>query len=86
MNYDTPLHEALDDPEALPTVTECLNTIYMTVQDMHNELGIDKNQPMELDTDTARNHLRDQINTLINALDDVEQWGNEIITYAEKTM
>lgn len=86
MTYNITLDEALDDPEALPTVTECLNTIYATVQDMHTDLNIDRTGPMELADPKRRNTIAEYAYTIVNALDDLAQWGDEIIDHAEKTM
>lgn len=78
------LTEALQDPEALPTITEALGTIYAAAQDLHTDLNIDSGL-MGLGNPTTRKAIRDHLDTLACALDDVEQWGDEIIDYAEQT-
>lgn len=86
MNDHITLAEALQDPEALPTVTECLNTIYAATQDMHNDLNIDRKGMMELANPTQRKAIARYAYTIINALDDLAQWGDEIIDHAEQNM
>ena len=86
MNRHITLTEALEDPEALPTVQECLNVVYAAVQDMHTDLNIDKAGPMELGNPTTRQAVRDYLDTITNALDDLTQWGDDIIDHAEQNM
>ena len=86
MNEPITLAEALQDPEALPTVTECLNTIYAAAQDLHTDLNIDRTGPMELADPARRNTIAEYAYTIINALDDLTQWGDEIIDHAEQNM
>lgn len=81
-----PLDEALQDPEALPTITECLNAIYAAAQDMHTDLNFDRAKPMGLADPTQREAIADYAYTIINALDDIAQWGDEIIDHAEQNM
>ena len=85
MNDHITLAEALQDPEALPTVTECLNTIYAATEDMHTDLNIGRG-PMELADPKRRNTIAEYAYTIINALDDLAQWGDEIIDHAEQNM
>ena len=85
MNDPITLAEALQDPEALPTVTECLNTIYAATEDMHNDLNIGRG-PMELADPARRNTIAEYAYTIINALDDLAQWGDEIIDHTEQNM
>ena len=86
MNDQITLTEALEDPDALPTVQESINTIYAAVQDMHTDLNIDKARPMELADPARRKTVRNYLDTITNALDDLEQWGDEIIDHAEQNM
>lgn len=85
MNDKITLTEALEDPEALPTVTECLNTIYAAAEDMHTDLNIGHG-PMELADPALRKAVRNYLETITNALDDLTQWGDEIIDHAEQNM
>lgn len=86
MNHDLTLTEALEDPEALPTVEESINTIFSGVKDLHDDLNIDSLGPMGLADPTVRKAVRNHIDTITNALYDLEQWGNAIIDHAEQTM
>ena len=85
MLNNLPLAEALQDPEALPTVNDCLNSIYIAVQNMHHELNINRSGRMGLGTPEARKSLRTHLDALTCALDEIDAWGNEIIDYAEKS-
>lgn len=85
MNDKITLTEALEDPEALPTVQDSLNTIYAATQDLHNDLNIGRG-PMELADPARRKTVRNYLDTITNALDDLEQWGDEIIDHAEQNM
>lgn len=86
MSDQITLTEALEDPEALPTVTECLNTIYAAAEDMHTDLNIGRNKPLELAEPARRKTIAEYAYTIINALDDLEQWGDEIIDHADQNM
>lgn len=85
MNDHTTLEEALQDPEALPTVQDSLNTIYAATEDMHTDLNIGRG-PMELADPARRKAVRHYLDTITNALDDLTQWGDEIIDHAEQNL
>lgn len=85
MNDKITLTEALEDPEALPTVQNSLNTIYAATQDLHTDLNIGRG-PMGLADPAHRKTVRNYLDTITNALDDLEQWGDEIIDHAEQNM
>ena len=86
MNDRITLAEALEDPEALPTVQDSLTTIFAAIEDMYNDLNIDLGAPMELADPARRKTVRNYLDTITNALDDLEQWGDEIIDHAEQNM
>lgn len=86
MTYDPNLEKALEDPEALPTVKKSLNTIFSTIEDLYDDLGIDLLGPSGLSDPSLRKTVRNHLNTIRNHLDTLEQWGNEIIDHAEQTM